>query len=85
MKDFLEFYKTHPIEELKRKYVQTIILATSWSIWKVRNEGILNGKRATIDGIFGEMQGNTFLWIKCRAKKTVLDWRSVNFEFYNGV
>ncbi|XP_022024846.1 uncharacterized protein LOC110925185 [Helianthus annuus] len=61
MKDLLEFYKTQPIEEPKKKYIQTIVLATCWSMWKARNEGISNGKRENTYGIFVEMQANTFL------------------------
>ncbi|KAJ0520397.1 putative reverse transcriptase zinc-binding domain-containing protein [Helianthus annuus] len=74
MKDLLEFHKSSEIEVQKRDYVQTIFLATCWGIWKARNENIFRGKRVNIDAIFGEMQANSFLWIKCRAKKRLLEW-----------
>ncbi|MFS7989024.1 putative reverse transcriptase zinc-binding domain-containing protein [Helianthus anomalus] len=84
MKDLLSFYKTAQLDEHKRSYVQTIILATCWGIWKARNDGIFKGKHVNIDGIFGEMQATTFLWIKNRAKRTNLVWRSwVKFDITN--
>ncbi|XP_022014687.1 uncharacterized protein LOC118487529 [Helianthus annuus] len=84
MKDLLEFHKTQLMEEPKRKYVKTIILATCWSIWKARNEGIFNGKRASIDGIFGEMQAN-FCGLNAEQRKWILIGGAGQIlSFYNG-
>ncbi|XP_021974532.1 uncharacterized protein LOC110869599 [Helianthus annuus] len=72
IKDLFEFYKSAHLDEPKRVYLQSIILATCWAIWKARNEKIFKGKHVNIEGTFGEMQTMTFLWIKNRAKKSAL-------------
>ncbi|KAM0064119.1 putative reverse transcriptase zinc-binding domain-containing protein [Helianthus debilis subsp. tardiflorus] len=72
MRDLLNSHKLLMMSKLKKKVIQTILLATCWELWKARNALIFQ----VIEKIFGETQMVSFMWIKNRAKKSNLVWRN---------
>ncbi|KAJ0533248.1 putative reverse transcriptase zinc-binding domain-containing protein [Helianthus annuus] len=82
IRDPFQVHKGVIASEHKRCLLQVIILASCWAIWKARNDLIFNGKRVSLDRIFGEMQVLAFLWIRNRSKTNNTDWDTwVNFSF----
>ncbi|MFS7977740.1 hypothetical protein Hanom_Chr10g00907561 [Helianthus anomalus] len=73
------------MSKLKKKVIQTILLATCWELWKARNALIFSGARVVIEEIFGETQMVFFMWIKNRAKQSNLvrrNWVSFDIDEY---
>ncbi|KAK9066523.1 hypothetical protein SSX86_013846 [Deinandra increscens subsp. villosa] len=51
----------------KRKWIQAVILATFWSIWKARNEKVFRGKRQSVDQIVAYAKEWVEFWVKHRS------------------
>ncbi|KAJ0458191.1 hypothetical protein HanIR_Chr15g0782321 [Helianthus annuus] len=45
MRDLLNSHKLLMMSKLKKKVIQTILLATCWELWKARNAIIFSGDR----------------------------------------
>ncbi|PWA63209.1 reverse transcriptase domain, Reverse transcriptase zinc-binding domain protein [Artemisia annua] len=69
IRDLLDIHNHSGSSAVKRDVIKMIVLAGTWTIWKMRNEVIFQGKRVNIQGLFGEVQAITFSWLKYRVKK----------------
>ncbi|KAJ0547678.1 hypothetical protein HanIR_Chr08g0374861 [Helianthus annuus] len=70
----MEYIESHSSSQDKKKAVYLIIAATCWSLWRIRNNLIFNGRTTHVSRAVGDIKAISFLWVKARAGKSELEW-----------
>ncbi|XP_076894468.1 uncharacterized protein LOC143546762 [Bidens hawaiensis] len=74
IQDLLDLFKYSGFTSSKKKAFHAVCLITMWSIWKLRNDVVFNGKPSQLARVVGEIKSLSFLWIKNRSKKLNISW-----------
>ncbi|KAJ0511325.1 putative reverse transcriptase zinc-binding domain-containing protein [Helianthus annuus] len=79
----LEHIDAHSVSKEKKKAVYLIIAATCWTLWRIRNNVIFNGKATQISRAISDIKALSYLWIKARAGFVDLEWKEwVEFKYF---
>ncbi|KAI3727188.1 hypothetical protein L1987_66999 [Smallanthus sonchifolius] len=76
IRDILELHKTSLVESKKNKALQVVILAALWCTWKLRNQVVFDGKKASFRRLCEDLKCVSYLWAKNRNVARVSDWET---------
>ncbi|KAM0016328.1 putative reverse transcriptase zinc-binding domain-containing protein [Helianthus debilis subsp. tardiflorus] len=81
VRDIFEIHRSAAGSSYKRQVIHAIITTPCWTLWKTRNNIILNNGSFKVDGNKGEVKSCSFLWVKHRAKRINVEWnRWISFD-----
>ncbi|KAJ0558571.1 hypothetical protein HanIR_Chr07g0337781 [Helianthus annuus] len=65
--ELLGHIKNYNLHPRISKAVYLVIATICWTLWRVRNEAIFQGKRGLAPKVFSDIKAATFLWVTTRA------------------
>ncbi|XP_022023474.1 uncharacterized protein LOC110923722 [Helianthus annuus] len=81
LNDFVLQVKLNPGDKVWKKVVYTIIMATVWNLWKVRNEKVFEDSFIPFRMTVEQIKEDAFLWISNRSRLKKPSWE--NWKDFN--
>ncbi|XP_022023738.1 uncharacterized protein LOC110924000 [Helianthus annuus] len=70
----LEFIDSYKGEKKFKRAVYTVVAATCWIIWRMRNEVIFKNKSPTLVKAIGDIKSTSFSWVYNRSGLLDMSW-----------
>nr|XP_043639212.1 uncharacterized protein LOC122610279 [Erigeron canadensis] len=78
LRELFDLHTTAEIDTRKKKFVNLVVLAYCWILWKTRNDLVFNNKVPSLRYAIKELKSLSFLWIAHRSPNNTIDWHKWN-------
>ena len=71
---FIQFIALGGLAKMCQSILQVLWFATSWEIWKERNNRLFNGKQCSTLQVVDKIKAQSFLWLKAKFPSLHLNY-----------